>query len=301
VNIIIPEKFREFRISQDGSFALVWLNTIPSLIENALINWNLELVSPTPKAGATGLVFFVKRGSKKFVLKVGWKDSNTVSESVALRLWGGNSAVSVENYDAKSHVMLMERLTDKTLASVPIFQAAEVAGKIIKALSLRPNITLPSLADRSREIQKSFITFANDATKEYGFIDFKSLLVMLDNRKAELEELLVHGDVHYENILLSEVGIWKAIDPKPLIGDIEFSIPELMWTRVDELRDDEIHKLLSTIVDAGALGYQKALEWSIIRSIDYYFWAVSSGLTDDPPRCRRVYDALMKHYTNNKV
>ena len=61
MSIIIPQDFREFRVSQDGEAATAWLKTVPLLIENALSNWNLELVSPVPKAGATGLVFFVKR------------------------------------------------------------------------------------------------------------------------------------------------------------------------------------------------------------------------------------------------
>ena len=299
MSIIIPQDFREFRVSQDGEAATAWLKTVPLLIENALSNWNLELVSPVPKAGATGLVFFVKRESKDFALKIGWKDSGTVSESIALKLWNGKGAVFVESYDAENQVTLMERLTDKSLGDIPVFTAAAIAGRIIKTLSLRTTTTLPSLAVRLGEIRKSFTAAATELETKYEFIDFDLLLKMLENRKVELDDFLVHGDVHYENILMSERGDWKAIDPKPLIGDIEFSVPELLWTRVDELSDSKIHELLTTIIDSGELEYQKALEWSIIRSIDYYLWAVSSDLTIDPPRCKRVYDALMKHYSIN--
>ena len=35
MSIIIPQDFREFRVSQDGEAATAWLKTVPLLIENA--------------------------------------------------------------------------------------------------------------------------------------------------------------------------------------------------------------------------------------------------------------------------
>src|SRR5215211_4179751 len=44
---------------------------------------------------------------------------------------------------------------------------------------------------------------------------------------------LVHGDLHYDNVLAGTRQPWSAIDPKPDAGNPERSVPELMWDRID--------------------------------------------------------------------
>lgn len=108
-----------------------------------------------------------------------------------------------------------------------------------------------------------------------------------------IKNRLCHGDLGYLNVLQAYDKEWKAIDPKPMIGDIEFSVPELMWTRIDEIKDSGIIKHLDRIVQAGGLERQKTIDWTFIRTVDYYFWAIDNGLTIDPKRCLRLYKALI--------
>jgi streptomycin 6-kinase len=45
---------------------------------------------------------------------------------------------------------------------------------------------------------------------------------------------LLHGDLHFENVLAADREPWLAIDPKPLRGDPGFDIP-VLHNRRDEV------------------------------------------------------------------
>jgi len=50
------------------------------------------------------------------------------------------------------------------------------------------------------------------------------------------QKFLLHGDFHYDNILLGENGEYKIIDPKGVIGPLVFDLPRYL---LNEFGDDE--------------------------------------------------------------
>jgi streptomycin 6-kinase len=108
------------------------------------------------------------------------------------------------------------------------------------------------------------------------------------------DRYLVHADLHYGNVLAGTREPWLAIDPKPLAGDAEHAVPELLWTRADELEDSaSVRRLLEVIVENGALDAEKARNWCIVRCVDAWLWGIEHGLTEDPKRCQQVLQALL--------
>jgi streptomycin 6-kinase len=64
---------------------------------------------------------------------------------------------------------------------------------------------------------------------------------VLDHAAAVLGDLvgtagpvLLHTDLHDENVLAGDREQWLAIDPKPLVGDAAFEVAPLLWNRWDE-------------------------------------------------------------------
>lgn len=92
---------------------------------------------------------------------------------------------------------------------------------------------------------------------------------------------------HYDNILAGD------LDPKPIAGDPELAVAELLFTQVDELQsEDDLRTLLAVVVDAATLDAEKAATWAFTRTIDYCLRGLEQELTVDPPRCYRVAEAL---------
>ncbi len=106
--------------------------------------------------------------------------------------------------------------------------------------------------------------------------------------------LVVHADLHYGNVLAGTREPWLAIDPKPVSGEPEHAVPELLWTRVDEVADASgIRDLLAVLVESAQLDADKARAWAVVRCADYWLWGLEHGLTRDPKRCERIVNALL--------
>jgi streptomycin 6-kinase len=98
----------------------------------------------------------------------------------------------------------------------------------------------------------------------------------------------------YGNVLAGKREPWLAIDPKPVAGDPEHAVPELLWTRVDEIETEAgIRWLLNAVIHWGGLDGEKARDWAIVRCMDYWLWGLEHGLTEDPKRCQRILAALV--------
>ncbi len=289
--IVIPNQFSDFLETRFGREAHKWLRDVPYIVGNTLKEWNLTLDSNKPLHGAMGLVFFVRQAAEPLVLKVSWRDEHTESENRALTLWNGHGAVRLIDYDKTSHVSLMERLSATTLDDVDIVTAGIVAGKLIRELGIEVEDGLPRLDKRAEAIRADLEKRQNEAPPD---IDLPRVSQLIADRLEAIDSYLCHGDLAYSNVLQAQSGEWKAIDPKPIIGDLEFAVPELMWTRIDELSDEEVIGHLNHIVQAGELDRQKAIDWTLIRAADYYFWGQKHGLTIDPENCLRLWKTLKK-------
>jgi streptomycin 6-kinase len=103
----------------------------------------------------------------------------------------------------------------------------------------------------------------------------------------------VNGDLHSAQVLRGEREEWLVVDPVLYRGDIEFDLGRVLWTRLDEMADDaEIRACFDTVVRAAARDRSYARDWVVFRTVDYWLWGLSVGLTTDPVRCRRLLDAM---------
>ena len=228
------------------------------------------------------------------MLKLSWPAERAVDEARALAAWRGQGAVLLLEADAQAGALLLERLeATRTLDSLELRAAAQVAGRLLRRLAIpAPEGVRPlqavagdigsSLQGRQerlgRPVPEDWLAIAGNLAHELG---------------ARAGDRLVHADLHYGNVLAGNREPWLAIDPKPVAGDPEHAVPELLWTRVDELEDAAaIRRLLTVLADSGQLDGDKARGWAMVRCVDYWLWGLGNGLTEDPDRCRRILAAL---------
>lgn len=82
----------------------------------------------------------------------------------------------------------------------------------------------------------------------------------------------MHGDLHYDNILAGSRRPWLAIDPKPVTGNPERSVGELMWDRIDDAtQPHEVHALFAALTRTGMLHPDRARAWTIVQAVDYWW------------------------------
>lgn len=276
--IVVPTDFAESRIRRNGDEARHWVASLPRLVDQLCRRWKITLTDEPPRYGDLGLVF----AAEDCVLKVSWIDETSVHEALALRAWNGHGAVRLLEADPEHGALLLERLDpDRSLAELPLLEAAAIAGELIRTLAVpAPPGIQPAHVPALRERQQ-----AQGNPLPQRWVDHAADLA--DHLTGDQ---LIHADLHYGNVLAGQREPWLATDPKPVAATPERSVPELMWTRLDEAAD--IWRLFDTIVTAGGLDRDRARAWTVVRAVDYWLWGLPNGLTIDPVRCRRLLEAV---------
>ena len=81
---------------------------------------------------------------------------------------------------------------------------------------------------------------------------------------------LIHGDLHYENVLAGDREPWLVIDPKPMSGDPHYEVAPMLWNRFEELAGgvrDGVRRRFHTIVDTAGLDEARARDWVVFRMV----------------------------------
>ena len=228
------------------------------------------------------------------VLKIAGPEHNAIDEALALEAWNGNGAVRLLEADREHGALLLERLDpDRTLRTTELATAAEIAGRLIRELAVPAPAGLPLLTDIASQ-KPGILRRRQGALGEPvpgRWIDIACGLAC--DLATDPGSQLVHGDLHYDNILAGSRRPWLAIDPKPVIGNPERSVAELMWDRIDDAtQPHDVHALFAALTRTGMLHPERARAWTIVQAVDYWLWGLGAGLTEDPRRCERLLAIL---------
>jgi streptomycin 6-kinase len=287
--ITIPEAFATATITREGEAGRKWLAALPRLVERLCAQWGLVVDGPVMH-GYLGLVVPVQRGDEACVLKVSWVDEATQEEAAALAAWDGRGAVRLLEVQPSLGAMLLERLDFTwSLGRVGIEQAIPIAGRLLRRLAipapagLRP---LPAVATElaetlparweavGRPLPRRLLDQACDLARQLG---------------PAAGRLLVNYDLHYEDVLAGQREPWLAVDPKVVVGDLEYGVAQLLWCRLEEIEaQGGLDIYFRVLTEAAGLDPELTRGWTLVRCVDYWLWGLSVGLTEDPARCERI-------------
>ena len=266
---------------------------LAAVVERLCERWGLTLSGEAPK-GEWNTILAASRRGVPCVLKIAGPEHNAIDEAIALEAWNGNGAARLLEADRDHGALLLERLDpDRTLRTAELATAAEIAGSLIHELAVPAPAGLPLLADIVSQ-KPGILRRRQGALGEPvpgRWIDIACGLAC--DLATDPGNQLVHGDLHYGNILAGSRRPWLAIDPKPVIGNPERSVAELMWDRIDDAtQPHEIHALFAALTRTGMLHPDRARAWTIVQAVDYWLWGLGAGLTEDPRRCERLLTTL---------
>jgi streptomycin 6-kinase len=293
---VVPREFADALVRRSGDAGLRWVEAVPALVERLCHRWQIELASDAALYGDNNLLFPARHAADACMLKLCEPGHDTVAEVTALLAWDGRGAVQLHEATLGEGALLLEQLdSGRSLSGLGLFDAAEIAGDLIRQLTIPAPPGLCQLGDMATEIAETVGPRHNALGNPVPARWVGLAAGLAAELAADAGADLVHADLHYGNVLAGTRQPWLAIDPKAIAGDPELSVPELMWTRLDEAgHADDIRALLAAITHAAALDPAKARAWTIVRAVDYWLWGLDHGFTEDPVRCHRLLDALAR-------
>ncbi|NHI19151.1 hypothetical protein H9L10_07810 [Phycicoccus endophyticus] len=256
-----------------GPSGAEWLTRVPRLVDEALERWDLTREEGLLGSGWSALVLPVRRGGEPLALKVVWPHPEAEHEPLALRTWAGQGAVRLVAALPSAGLLLLERLEAEDLRTTWDEEACEVVGGLLRRLHVPAPPQLPRIAGYlgphlERMAARPAVP-GRVVTRTLGLAR-----ELLDDDPG----LLLHTDLHYENVLRSPEHGWTAIDPKPVAGHPGFDLWPMLRNRCDELGTGRalrwsLRRRLSVLAEAAGIDVETARAWTLLRAGVEVSWA----------------------------
>ncbi len=294
-HVVLPPGWVE-RVSgyppDGGPSGADWVATVPRLLDEALVRWDL-VVDGVPRTGWTAVVVPVRRGEQRLALKATWPHPEGEHEALALRTWAGEGAVRLVAALPSDGLLLLERLdADTDLTGIWDEEACAVVGGLLRRLHVPAPPPVPRIAEylgpHLERMQRRPAVPRRLATRTLGLA--RELL-------PQAPDLLLHTDLHYENVLHHPEEGWTAIDPKPVAGHPGFDLWPLLRNRFGELGTGaafrwSVRRRLEVAAEAAGVDPDEARAWTLLRAGVEVSWAGALEGEDSVTACIALHKAL---------
>jgi streptomycin 6-kinase len=226
-----------------------WRLGATALAAEVAAAWGLTLGEPYVPGVCGYVVRADLANGTSGVLKLTWPHREAEQEPDALERWDGDGAVRLLARDDARHAILLERCEPGTLLSAAVDDPLGV---------------LIGLLPRLWKDAAGFRTLADEVAHWALEGDVGALARQLAVTQGEL--VLVHQDLHGDNVLAARREPWLVIDPKPLAAEREFSVaPIVRSTELGHSRREALYRLDRLCVELG-LDRERARGWTIVQT-----------------------------------
>jgi streptomycin 6-kinase len=222
----LPREYGAHFVRVHGVAGGLWLDALPDRIERWRARFGLLDVRAAWPA-ATSLFFSVElRGGGRALLKASPAAEALAIELEALRAFGPQRAAIVYDAAPDEDAILIEHIEP----GVPLAAAADetdalaiVAGLLAPGWPAVPaHATAPLLAELTSVLERAILDYGPATCP----IDYRALqrahAICHDLLDSSPVPSLLHGDLHYANILTSGRARHLLVDPRGVIGDPAF-------------------------------------------------------------------------------
>lgn len=263
-----------------GSQGKLWLTLLQDKVTTLAKQWNLTQIS-TVKNLSYNFVASAMQKNNPVILKISPCGTSLDKETQALTALQGFGCITI--LASMPDTILLQKATPglslKTLFPSQEKESIIITANLIKTLhqaSLKttPTKNFPTLEHLFRKINSTAPIPLSYLTKA---LEFKEKLLA-----TSPTQVLLHGDLHHENILLHNKS-WIAIDPKGYLGDPAYETTAFIRNPSPELLEHQNAKSImlariKTFSQELNISEQRILEYSYIQTILSWIWNLEDNL-----------------------
>mgnify|MGYP000682508179 CR=1 FL=1 len=217
----IPEYFVHKASRQFGDAGPDWVRSLPALLTRCQKQWQLTDCIPADNLSINLVCYAQSSAYGEVVLKIEGPHTERYTEMAALRLYAGHYACTCFEADEEIAAMLLERVVPgHNLRTLPSKAAQlEIGTELVAGLPIPVNGTcgFPHYGDWiGRAIATTHARYNPDARMKALMTETEALFHEICPGNAP--QVLLHGDLHHENMLQRHDGEWRVIDPQGVIG-----------------------------------------------------------------------------------
>ena len=237
----------------------------------------------------SSVIAFGARDNQAVVLKVIKQAGDEWHSGEILRAFDGHGVVRV--YEQTPGAVLMERLRPgSSLVEMALNGKDEEATDILADV-IRQMVSIESSRSGSEpsEAFKTVQDWARGFDRYVATGDDQIPLELVKVGDHVVSQLcapqrsprLLHGDLQHYNVLFDSSRSWVAIDPKGVVGELEYEIGAIMRNPVEQpelfLSCATIERRLKQFAYKLNLDYERMLAWSFAQAVLSAIWEIEDG------------------------
>ncbi len=272
----MPIKFKKNIISIYGQCGRKWLEDLPIMVKSLAKKYHLQSLMPVNNL-SYNYVLSGFQSTSPIILKVGLDVQAMQREAKALKAFSGFGAINVLNQS--DGILLLERAVpgDSLQSSFPVKDdmAVQIVCDVMKKLHQAPfpAAGFQHVADWLQALDKAW-----NIPSQY----LQKARLLRDHLLAtSAASVLLHGDLHHDNILRSGDD-WVVIDPKGVIGEPAYEVAAFIRNPIPELLAHKdsmqiIRSRINLFAETLNLDHQRVLDWCFVQAVLAWAWALEDG------------------------
>lgn len=262
--------------------------------------WNVEVAAVVH--APVSLVAYGTRKGEPVVLKVIKEPGDEWWSGEVTNAFQARGMARV--YEYAGGALLMERLRpgqplSRMAAAGSDDEATAVLARLIASMSPGPPPQHAPIVEQwvegfdryalsgDRRVESALLAAARDAFVELA--------------ESQRDVRLLHGDLHHSNVLLDDDRGWLAIDPKGVVGEVEYELGAALRNPVErpELFTDRstIERRVDRFASELDVDKQRVVAWAFAQAVLSAVWDFEDGAATGPDhpaiRLARVLRAMM--------
>lgn len=215
--------------------------------------WALNSLAFIPSYSANLVFTCISKSHGPAVLKLANPAFGTMAtEYGALREYGGGGFCRLYEADPEGSALLLERIRPGR----PLRDESSLETRLSVFCSLYEGLHLPSSNPERYPTYQGWVEKITDEMSRRP--EWAGLYAHMKRAKqicssvsaAYSRKMLLHGDLHHDNMLLGEGGRYVIIDPKGVVGDPVFDVPRFVLNEFGDDITDELYGKITGILAA---------------------------------------------------
>jgi streptomycin 6-kinase len=250
-------------------------------LEERIREWRLDIDSTFETD--TSIVGFGRQGNDPVVLKVVKHPGDEWRSGGVLKAFAGRGVVQL--YEQCEGAVLLERVRPgQHLAElVNDGRDIEATHALVELVQrMRPSDPPPDCATVERWAV-GFDRYLQSGDRQIPLElaeDARRLYLRLCN--SQRSSRLLHGDLHHDNVLFDWVRGWLAIDPKGVVGELEYEIGAMLrnpWGQAELFTSRQvISRRIEQFSKALNLDAERILQWGFAQAVLSAIWIWEDGV-----------------------
>jgi streptomycin 6-kinase len=282
----IPARFVRAMFELHGDAGQVWLDELPTRIADYERRWAIHVEQPFANLSYNYVAPAVRTDGSQVILKLGVPHPELATEIAALRLCDGHGSARLIEADTEGGALLIERLLPGTmlLDLADDDEATRIAALVMRAL-WRPappapeDAAFPTAARWASGLQRLRAHFDGGTGPLPVDMVERAEALFAELLASSGAPMLLHGDLHHQNILAAERASWLAIDPKGLIGEAEYEVGALMRNPLPRLHNlpdvtATLARRFAILAETLNFDRQRMIAWSYAQAVLSAWWHI---------------------------